>query len=585
MWSRPSVFHRVIHTSLWNPSSILVPAQKGLTSRFAFGVVPAILVLIAYSQTLNYPFVYDDLSGILDDPLISKATTVGQALQLWLQPWRPATRFTYALTHMLAGFSRPAFHGTNLIIHLANTLLVFGIAFLLARRWLPDFNPAHFGCMAAVIHAVHPLYTEAVTYVSGRSSSLCALFYFACLFFVMCGLESSARKRLCWFGSAAIAAVFAGASKEEAITLPLIVAVFLLLAERGKAAWTMIALSGALLIVRWQTIVSLYRSGEANRPLVEAGLGTPVDAAVYVLSEIKAAVFYYMSRLVMPLTQSVDPYFSPVRSALDQKFLVALLVIAILVVAGMYFRRQHPLLSFAIGALIISPMLAYAAIPLGDIVAEHRIYIAGLGFNLLFAWLLSRCGRFMWVAVAGVSLALMTATIARNSVWASDIRLWQQAVLASPDQFRPHLNLGAAFQVDGQFERALVEYHRALSIRPDVPVVYSNIAAIYLNEGRTDQAEPMLKHAIELAPSMPQPYINLASIAISRKSSGDALDYAAKAEKIGGDACWVHFIRGEALALSNQLDAAHAEYGTAEKLCEEHASLRNEITKRLSASR
>jgi protein O-mannosyl-transferase len=585
MWSRPSVFHRVIHTSLWNPDAVFVLSQKRLTSGLAFAVVPVILVLVAYGQALNYPFVYDDLSGILDDALISRATTVGQALQSWLQPWRPATRFTYALTHVLAGFSRPAFHGTNLIIHLANTLFVFGIAFLLARRWLPAFNPAHFGCMAAVIHAVHPLYTEAVTYVSGRSSSLCALFYFACLFFVMCALESGARKRLYWFGAAAIAGVLAFASKEEAITLPLIVAVFLLLVERRRAAWIMIALSGGILIVRWQSIVSLYRSGEANRTLVEAGLGTPVEAAVYVLSEIKAAVFYYMSRLVMPLTQSVDPDFTPVRSVLDPGFLAALLVIAGLVVAAVYFRRQHPLLSFAIGALIVSPMLAYAAIPLGDIVAEHRIYIAGLGFDLLFAWLLSRCGRLMWLAVAGVVLAFTTATIARNSVWASDIRLWQQAASSAPDQFRPHLNLGAALQVDGQFDRALVEYRRALSIRPDVPVVYSNMAAIYLKDGRIDEAEPMLKRAIELAPSMPQPYINLASIAINRKSSGDALDYAAKAEKIGADVCWVHFIRGEALTLSNQPDEARAEYDTAERLCEGHASLRNEIAKRLAASR
>jgi len=292
-----------------------------------------------------------------------------------------------------------------------------------------------------------------------------------------------------------------------------------------------------------------------------------------------------MSRLVMPLTQSVDPDFTPVRSVLDPGFLAALLVIAGLVVAAVYFRRQHPLLSFAIGALIVSPMLAYAAIPLGDIVAEHRVYIAGLGFDLLFAWLLSRCGRLMWLAVAGVVLAFTTATIACNSVWASDIRLWQQAASSAPDQFRPHLNLGAALQVDGQFDRALVEYRRALSIRPDVPVVYSNMAAIYLKDGRIDEAEPMLKRAIELAPSMPQPYINLASIAINRKSSGDALDYAAKAEKIGADVCWVHFIRGEALTLSDQPDEARAEYDTAERLCEGHASLRNEIAKRLAASR
>jgi tetratricopeptide (TPR) repeat protein len=490
------------------------------------------------------------------------------------------------LTHALAGFSRPAFHSTNVVIHLVNTCLVFGIAFQLARRWYPSFNPAHFGCMASVIHAVHPLYTEAVTYVSGRSSSLCALFYFACLFLVMCTLEDAdSGRRRWWFGAAAAAGVLAGAAKEEAITLPLIVGVLLLLAGRRREAAGTVVVWGAILILRWQTVVGLYRSGSANQRLVESGLGTPVETGAYVLSEIKAAVFYYMSRLVTPLSQSVDPYFVPVRHVLQPGFLVAAGIIAALVTVAVYVRRRDPILSFSIAALIVSPLLAYAAIPLADIVAEHRIYIPGLGFDLLFAWLLSRAGKHMWLAFGAVSLALLSAAIARNSVWASGIQLWQQAASNAPDQLRPHLNFGAALQADGQFDRALVEYQHALSIRRDLPVVYSNLATIYLNENRIDDAEVMLKRAIELAPSMSQPYINLASIAIVRRDPGEALSYVARAEEKGGDVCWIHFIRAEALALSVQPHAARTEYDLAEKICDRWPSLKKEVESRLAAPR
>ena len=138
-------------------------------------LVLVLLVIVAYGGCVNYPFVYDDLSGIVDNPLISGAETVAQASRALLETWRPATRFTYALTHALFGFSKPAFHATNLAAHILNTLLVFGIAIRLAKRWMPGFNPAHFGFAAGMIHAVHPLYTEAVTYISGRSSSLCGL--------------------------------------------------------------------------------------------------------------------------------------------------------------------------------------------------------------------------------------------------------------------------------------------------------------------------------------------------------------------------------------------------------------------------
>ena len=85
----------------------------------------AFLVLVAYVQCVNYPFVYDDLSGIQDDSLISHSETLAQASGALLQPLRPLTEFTYALTHVFFGFSKSAFHVTNLIIHLLNTFLVF----------------------------------------------------------------------------------------------------------------------------------------------------------------------------------------------------------------------------------------------------------------------------------------------------------------------------------------------------------------------------------------------------------------------------------------------------------------------------
>ena len=148
---------------------------------------------------------------------------------------------------------------------------------------------------------------------------------------------------------------------------------------------------------------------------------------------------------------------------------------------------------------------------------------------------------------------------------------------------RPHLNLGVAFQVAGEFDQAVLEYRHALSIRPDLPLVYSNMGTIYLEQSRLDDAEAMLKRAIELAPSMPQPYVNLASIAVKHKKADEALSYAAKAEEAGGVSYWVHFVRAEALELSGHLDAARAEYETSAKLSEGHGPFHEEIQRRLSA--
>src|SRR5436190_13151934 len=190
-------------------------------------LVPPLLVLMAYGQTLNYPFVYDDLASVTGDPVIAGADTIAQAANTLLATARPVTRFSYAATHALFGFSRSAFHATNIFIHMLNTVLVFLIGRSLARRWLLNADAVHFGLIAAAIPAVHPLYTEAVTYVSGRSSSLCALFYFGCLLLVMRAIDTpGATSRRLWYCAAAISGILAWATKEEAITLPFIIAIF-----------------------------------------------------------------------------------------------------------------------------------------------------------------------------------------------------------------------------------------------------------------------------------------------------------------------------------------------------------------------
>ena len=104
-------------------------------------------------------------------------------------------------------------------------------------------------------------------------------------------------------------------------------------------------------------------------------MGAPVETLPYILSVIKASVLYYLSHLAIPMTQSVDPNFPLVRSNLEPGFLLAAAALLLLAGIAVRFSKRQPVVTFSIAALLVSPLLAYAALPLADVVAEHRVYI------------------------------------------------------------------------------------------------------------------------------------------------------------------------------------------------------------------
>ena len=367
--------------------------RSPLKSFFPYAAISALAVTV-YANTAGYTFVFDDLSGILNPHIIASATSLPQAVRLLGEPWRALTQLSYALTINIAGTNPRAFHITNILIHALNSLLVFGIAQHVAGFWMATTKRELFALAAASIHAVHPLYSEGVAYVWGRSSSLCASFYFGALLLVMAGHRSEERRRYLWYSFALVSGLLAWKTKEEAITLPFVIAGFFALVGSWRAAGGMVLFPLGLIASRWTDIVGLSVNVRENQSLVLAGAAPALDRISYSLTYVKALVLYYLRMFVLPLNQNVDPHIEPVTTVLDPLFLVSVTVLIMLVVWGVVSARRDRVISFGLVALLVSPLLAYLFMPLADVVAEHRIYIAGLGFDLLLASLLTRSGRY-----------------------------------------------------------------------------------------------------------------------------------------------------------------------------------------------
>jgi tetratricopeptide (TPR) repeat protein len=335
-----------------------------------------------------------------------------------------------------------------------------------------------------------------------------------------------------------------------------------------------------LLAGRWADIGRLYSEVGENRWLVSAGAAPALSPWVYFLTHVKSSVFYYLKRFIIPVGLNADPAVQPVTKAGDPLLIAAVLALLALGAWAIVAARRHRAVTFGLAALLISPLTAYAVMPLADVVAEHRVYVSGLGFATLAAWGFVLKPRYTYAALAAVAMVLGIITFQRNKVWADSLTLWTDTARKSPGLARPHLNLGLAYQSEGQLELALAEYRRALAVNPKLAPVYINMSDIYFARGDVNNCEAALKKAIELSPNLVAPYINLAIMALRQNRPVDALGLLDQAASID-DSHIVRFNRGEALFQLGRYTEAVREYNRAIELKPDLREMKEQIDLRL----
>jgi tetratricopeptide (TPR) repeat protein len=210
--------------------------------------------------------------------------------------------------------------------------------------------------------------------------------------------------------------------------------------------------------------------------------------------------------------------------------------------------------------------MAYAAVPLPDVVQEHRAYIPGLGlaflFSALFRWLQQKYSGFVWAAPVVVVVIFASMTVSRNEVFADNVVFWEDAVAKAPAKPRPHFNLGQAYQDAQRLPDAVREYEQSLALKPDIYAAYSNLAAIYLDQGQLEKGEEMLLKVTSLSPNFTEGFVNLAVLYIRKRDPEKALAAVDKALESNPASFAAHYNKGEILTMKGQYKEAVESYKT-----------------------
>lgn len=423
----------------------------------------AVLGLLLYGSSLSHPFHFDDVLITSD----SNVTNAGHFFHFF-NPLhlRQITFFTFYLNHLVNGDNPGGYHLVNVTIHIANAMLLYFLLSAFFERWL--------AIAGALLFLVHPIQTEPVLYVYQRSILL------AC-FFSLLAIIALVRKRP-WLAGFLFFCAFE--SKEAALAVPLAVAAM----YAGSNRRYRIGLIAATLVV---AIAALGVLSYRNEPTVGIQAAEQISPFTYFLTETR--VFYtYIGLLFFPSPQSLEYEFSKPAS-----FLPLLGIFAITAAAWALFRHERwriPAGCVLTFLFLLAPTSTF--IPSADFAFEHRLYLPMLAFSVLIAYLLSKIpGRSV---VAGVLLcALALLTIRRETVWASDVRLWEDTVQRAPGKARAWFNLGGAY-MNAQPENARTAFQTAVKLRPDFAEAWYDLGILEQQKKRLDSALANYQRAVEL---------------------------------------------------------------------------------------
>ncbi|MDY6823700.1 MAG: tetratricopeptide repeat protein, partial [Thermodesulfobacteriota bacterium] len=489
-----------------------------------------VFTLIIYSNTLHVPFVFDDLSNIVErTDLHLRQLTIDTVLDTFTMGsggeetlHRPVSNLSFALNFYIGGFNVTGYHLVNLAIHITTAIFLFKtlILILATRKNLYSENERLLiAGIAAMLWAIHPIQIQAVTYIVQRMASLAAMFYILG-FWAWLRFRMSGNRRYGFLVISGLMAAMAILSKQNAVMFPvgILLLEWLVLSgmqqpekpfRKGLVVVTVLAFGVAVIAV-----LSAYSIDVTT--LFESYDNKPFTLTERLLTQPRVIFFHlYQILALMPEYYCIDHAF-PKSTDLLTPTATLFAIIGIIAATGVAIglRKRLPLVCFAVLFFLSHHAVESTFLPL-QLVFEHRNYLPSLFLSLPVALAINRLlmfyagrSRFIYYVIAMVTtctfIFIGMCTHVRNYDWRSPETLWKDATRKYPDITRPYHNLGYYYQRQGAVQKALDTYEIALTKRDHdwklkKILTLGNMARLYYQGQDYQRAEAALERAAALA--------------------------------------------------------------------------------------
>ena len=503
-------------------------------------IVIALISFFVYYNALNNDFAFDDESVVQNNVSIQNLSNIPKFFtaeegfhKVIGRYYRPVVSSLYAIDYALWGMNPFGFHLTNVIIHVIATLLLLIVLLKLFSNYKNGLLAALIG---SLIFAVHPIHTEAVTWVSGRTDSLTSLFFLlSFLLYVKYSDEGKSKFYLVF----SLLAYFVGLlSKEMIVTMPVLLFLYDFLFKKRDINWFKQNLLPYILFVS-VTIIFIIIRYIALKDVVDR------TTYMYFYGEDTSTVFYtmlktvpvYFKLLIFPvnLLYHYNGVLPDSHSISDIKVILSgIFVIALLLVSVLLYKKYSEL-SFAILFFFVSLLPVMNIIPTMNFIAERFLYLSSIALSVLISFALVRFindknRNIVIVFLLMIVVVFGYLTVKRNFDWKNNETLYMTA--DGKDGSVLLVNAGNMYANKKNYDEAEKRYRRAIEIRDNSVLAHHNLGLIFLLKGNLDSAEIKFKKGISIDSLAPDGYFQLSNIYQQKGRIPEAIAALEKLQKV-----------------------------------------------------
>jgi tetratricopeptide (TPR) repeat protein len=545
-----------------------------------------LLTVLTFNRVIGHQFTHYD-----DNQYVTENQHVLQGINLrsitwaftatYAANWHPLTWISHMLDCQLYGTAPWGHHLTNLLLHLANTILLFLLLqYMTGSIWRSAFVAALFG--------IHPLHVESVAWVAERKDLLSTLFFMLTLFSYV---RYTKRPGIKYYLPVLLLYALGLMAKPMLVTLPLILLLLDFwpldrIAAKRDCRKCIVEKIPLLLLALGSCIITFIaqRKGGAVLPLEQYSIGvrlanSTVAYLSYILKTIlpvKLAVFY-------PHPGEHLPFWLVLASALSLLGLTALAALR---------TRRAPYLTVGWFWYLISLLPVIGLVQVGgQAMADRYTYIPLIGLFIALAWYVNArlaefkttrlpfTARHLFASIAGfILLTLAICARIQTNYWQNDEALFRRAIAVTQNNYIAYNNLGNALLQKNRTDEAIKCYKKATEISPGFKLAYINLGNLLIIKKSYDEAFEALQRAVMIDPTDAAAHCKLGTLFYETDNSAAAEREYRLAMKLDPGYAPAYQGLGDIMADRSMLQAALENYHAAYRLKPEHA-LRERIDK------